>query len=127
VNSSPSSAYSRHADTFARSTNISFGDVVVGNVKSQTISLTNVGTERVTIPQINASGTAFGVSGITTPMVIDVSQTVSVTATVLAQNSLKITFLPFRPGKMGVIAHDLWALRAAGFQPVLLAYDLPKH
>jgi hypothetical protein len=61
--------------------NISFGNAAVGSSSSQTISLTNPGNASVTITQLNATGSGFGVSGATLPLTINAGSSSSVSAT----------------------------------------------
>jgi len=50
-----------------------FGSVTVGGQSTQTVTLTNNSSSSVDISQASASGTGFKLSGITTPLTLDVS------------------------------------------------------
>ncbi len=58
-----------------------FGSVTVGSQSNQTITLTNNTGATVNIPQASVSGTGFKLSGITTPLALNASQTTTFTAT----------------------------------------------
>lgn len=71
-------------------TNESFGNVTVGNQKSQTFTLTNTGASNVDISQASISGTAFQLSGITTPLTLTPSQS----------TTFAVTFAPSAAGSV---------------------------
>jgi len=48
----------------------SFGSVVTGNTNSQTIQVKNSGTASLTVSQVAASGSGFGVSGVSMPLTL---------------------------------------------------------
>jgi len=66
----------------------SFGNVTVGSQSSQTITLTNNSGSTVNISQAAVSGTGFTLSGITTPLVLNASQS----------TTFNVTFAPQAPG-----------------------------
>jgi hypothetical protein len=53
---------------------ISFGSLIAGQSKSQSVTITNTGTADLKISQMTATGTGMTVSGITTPLTIPASQ-----------------------------------------------------
>ncbi len=57
----------------------SFGNVTVGAQQSQTVTLTNTGGSSVNISQASISGTGFQLSGITTPLTLNASQSTTFT------------------------------------------------
>ena len=59
---------------------IAFGNIVVGNTSTQTITLANSGSTNVTISQISSSGTGFNASGLATPMTLAAGQSATFTA-----------------------------------------------
>src|SRR6266581_1255627 len=59
---------------------IAFGNIVVGNTSTQTITLANSGSTNVTISQISLSGTGFNASGLATPMTLAAGQSATFTA-----------------------------------------------
>src|SRR5258707_182985 len=65
----------------------SFGSVVSGTQNSQTVTLTNNSPATVNISQVAATGTGFSVSGITTPLALNVSQSTTFTATFSPQST----------------------------------------
>jgi len=60
---------------------LSFGDVAVGSNHSQTITLSNTGTESVTISQASVSGPGFGLNGLTLPLTLAAGQSTSANVT----------------------------------------------
>jgi hypothetical protein len=58
---------------------IDFGSVLVGNISSQTLTMTNTGNSNVTISQIIGSGGEFALAGAATPVVLTPTQSTSVT------------------------------------------------
>jgi hypothetical protein len=59
---------------------IPFGSVAVGSTGSQSLTIQNNGTASATISQINVTGSAFGVTGVTLPITLSVGQSVTYTA-----------------------------------------------
>ena len=59
--------------------NEAFGSVTVGAKQSQTVTLTNTGGSTVNISQASVSGAGFQLSGITTPITLDPSQSMTFT------------------------------------------------
>src|SRR2546425_294912 len=58
----------------ASPTNLSFGNVTVGSIGTQTITLTNISNSSVTISQISASGVGFTTIGLTPPLTLGAGQ-----------------------------------------------------
>jgi hypothetical protein len=58
---------------------IDFGTVLVGNITSQTLTMTNTGNSNVTISQIAGSGGEFALAGGATPVMLTPAQSTSVT------------------------------------------------
>ena len=58
-----------------------FGNVTIGGQSNQTITLTNNTGATVNISQASVSGTGFKLSGITTPLALNASQSTTFTAT----------------------------------------------
>jgi Protein of unknown function (DUF1573)/Cep192 domain 4 len=58
-----------------------FGSVTIGSQSNQTITLTNNTGATVNISQASVSGTGFKLSGITTPLALNASQSTTFTAT----------------------------------------------
>jgi Abnormal spindle-like microcephaly-assoc'd, ASPM-SPD-2-Hydin len=59
---------------------VDFGNVSVGNPKTQTLKLTNEGKDSVAIKSASVSGTGFSMSGLTTPQTLTPNQSVIFTA-----------------------------------------------
>jgi hypothetical protein len=70
---------------------ITFGTVTVGSTATQTVKVTNSGSESATISQMAISGTGVSVSGLTTPMTLAAGQAASFT----------VTYKPSSPGTLG--------------------------
>lgn len=74
-----------------------FGTVTVGSKQSQSVTVTNTGGTSVTLSSAAASGTGFQLSGITTPLTLNASQSATFTvafspqATGSASGSVTIT------------------------------------
>jgi Protein of unknown function (DUF1573)/Abnormal spindle-like microcephaly-assoc'd, ASPM-SPD-2-Hydin len=58
---------------------IAFGSIAVGSEATQTVHLTNTGSEAVAISKVTASGNAVSVSGMTAPMTLAGGQTADLT------------------------------------------------
>ena len=67
-----------------------FGDVAVGTTQSQTFTLTNTGSSSVDISQAAASG-GFKISGITTPLTLNASQSTTFTIAFTPQSAGTVT------------------------------------
>src|ERR1051326_1429894 len=66
---------------------VDFGSVTVGAKQSGTITLTNTGGSSVNISQASVSGTGFQLSGITTPLTLNASQSTTFTVSFAPQGS----------------------------------------
>jgi Abnormal spindle-like microcephaly-assoc'd, ASPM-SPD-2-Hydin len=69
---------------------LSFGSAAVGKTMTQSISVTNMGKENVTVSQVAASGTGFSVSGFSGTTTLSAGQSLS----------LPVSFSPTQPGSM---------------------------
>ncbi|MGC1582366.1 MAG: choice-of-anchor D domain-containing protein [Candidatus Acidiferrales bacterium] len=58
---------------------ISFGNASVGTTMKQAVTLTNSGTESVTVSTLTHTGSEFAVTGLTTPMTLDAGQSTNFT------------------------------------------------
>jgi hypothetical protein len=63
----------------------SFGNVTVGGKQSQTLTLTNTSASSVSISQASVSGAGFQLSGITTPLTLNASQSTTFTVAFVPQ------------------------------------------
>jgi hypothetical protein len=63
----------------------SFGNVTVGSKQSQTLTLTNTSASSVNISQASVSGAGFQLSGITTPLTLNASQSTTFTVAFVPQ------------------------------------------
>jgi Abnormal spindle-like microcephaly-assoc'd, ASPM-SPD-2-Hydin len=59
---------------------VSFGNVAVGQSSTQTVTLTNNGTEMLTVSGISVAGTGFTASGPKLPMTLSAGQSASISA-----------------------------------------------
>ncbi len=64
-----------------------FASVTVGSKRSQTVTLTNTGQTSVNISQASISGTGYQLSGITTPLMLDASQSTTLTVSFAPQST----------------------------------------
>jgi hypothetical protein len=64
----------------ANPTSVNFGNVLLGTTGSTPVTLTNSGSANVTISAASASGTGFGISGLSTPLTLTPGQNTSFTA-----------------------------------------------
>jgi hypothetical protein len=64
-----------------------FASVTVGSKRSQTVTLTNTGQTSVNISQASISGTGYQLSGITTPLTLDASQSTTLTVSFAPQST----------------------------------------
>jgi len=60
---------------------MAFGNVLVGNSQTQTVSISNVGTSSLSVSQISVSGTGYAVTGLALPYTLSPGQSVSVSVT----------------------------------------------
>jgi len=68
-----------------------FGTVTVGSTKSQTVTLTNSGGTAVDISQASVSGTGFELTGLTTPLTLNGSQSTTFTVAFAPQAAGGVT------------------------------------
>jgi hypothetical protein len=59
---------------------VGFGNVIVGSPSTQTLRLTNNGTESAAIKSVSVTGTGFGISGLSTPQTLTPNQSVTFSA-----------------------------------------------
>lgn len=71
--------------------NVRFGDIDVGQSQSQLVTLTNTGQSSVTISAVTAGNSGFTVSGLSLPVVLAASQTIS----------FNVNFVPLQTGWSG--------------------------
>jgi hypothetical protein len=71
--------------------NISFGNVPVGKVTSQNLSISNTGNSAVNITQASFSNSQFSLSGMTTPMALATGQAVTFSVSVNPTSAGAIT------------------------------------
>jgi len=62
-------------------TSVAFGDVVINNATTQTVTLTSSGTAAVTVNSIAVAGSGFSASPVSLPAALKPGQTLSVTLT----------------------------------------------
>src|SRR5215469_1012703 len=62
-------------------TSVAFGDVVINNATTQTVTLTSSGTAAVTVNSIAVAGSGFSASPVSVPATLNPGQTLSVTLT----------------------------------------------
>ncbi|MGA8504075.1 MAG: choice-of-anchor D domain-containing protein, partial [Candidatus Sulfotelmatobacter sp.] len=64
----------------------SFGSVAVGSQSTQTVTLTNNGASTVNLSQVSVTGTGFKLSGVTTPIALNTSQSTTFTVAFAPQS-----------------------------------------
>jgi len=72
-------------------TSEAFGSVTVGSKKTQTVTLTNTGGTAVDISQASISGTGFQLTGLTTPLTLNASQSTTFTVAFAPQTAGNFT------------------------------------
>jgi hypothetical protein len=75
------------AQLAATPSTVNFGNVLVGNSASQSVTLTNTGSRSLTIYRATVAGTGFSVSGISLPLTLGAGQSGSLTTTFAPQAS----------------------------------------
>ena len=60
---------------------VAFGNVIVGQTGTQSVTLSSMGTAPVTISSISVAGSLFNATGVTTPFTLNPGQTARLTAT----------------------------------------------
>ena len=65
----------------ANPASVNFGSVLINTPQSQTITLTNSGAAAATVSSITPTGSGFGLSGVSVPLVLQSGQSASFTAT----------------------------------------------
>lgn len=71
----------------ANTTNLNFGDVVLGKTGTQSATLTNVGSSSVTISQASVTGSGFQITGLNLPLTLTSGQTATLNVTFTPQSS----------------------------------------
>src|SRR5207253_6791296 len=71
-------------------TSVSFGDVAVGTLNTQTITLINSGTANVIISRATPSGNGFSITGLTFPLTLSAGQ----------RTSFNVAFAPTSAGSV---------------------------
>ncbi len=92
----------------ANPASLAFGNVQVGNTASLWEALTNTGGSPVTISQANVSGAGFAISGLSLPITLTPTQSVSFTAS-------------FTPGAAGAASGTLVVVSDAANSPLTVA------
>src|SRR5205823_9213729 len=75
----------------ASPTNLSFGNVNVGNNSAQKVTLTNSGNSSVTISSVNTSGTGYSASGVNANTTLTPGQTATVNVTFAPSTAGSVT------------------------------------
>ena len=92
----------------ANPTSLAFGNVQVGNSTNLSETLTNTGGSTVTLSQANLTGAVFSISGLTLPLTLTASQSVTFTAS-------------FAPAKSGAVSGSLSVVSDASNSPLTIA------
>ncbi|HUN86508.1 MAG TPA: choice-of-anchor D domain-containing protein [Terracidiphilus sp.] len=75
----------------ASTTNVSFGNVTVGQTGTQSLTLTSTGNGPVSISAISIAGSLFSASGLTVPATLNPGQSATLTLHMLAQSASNFT------------------------------------
>jgi hypothetical protein len=102
----------------ATPSSVNFGNVLVGNSSSQTVSLLNSGSGNVSISQASVVGNGFAVSGLALPLTLGPGQSSAFAITILPTAAGSVTgsvsLVSDAPNSPTVIS-----LSAAGVQPLI--------
>ncbi|MGC1450281.1 MAG: choice-of-anchor D domain-containing protein [Candidatus Sulfotelmatobacter sp.] len=105
-----------------------FGSVTVGAKQSQTVTLTNTGGSSVNISQASVSGAGFQISGISTPLTLNASQSTTFTvafapqASGSASGTVTMTSDASTPAPTVALSGTGVALGALGSNPTSLSF-----
>ena len=83
----------------ANPASVNFGDVVVGGINTQTVTLTNTGTASVTISQASVTGAGFSITGLSLPVTLNAGQNVPFDA------SFAPTAIGFSLGNVNIVSN----------------------
>jgi hypothetical protein len=109
-------------------TSQSFGSVAMGSQFNQTVTLTNNGASTVSISQVSATGSGFKLSGVTTPIALNTSQSTTFTVAFAPQSiaaasgSVTITSNASNPTLTIPLSGSGVAAGALGSSPTSLAF-----
>jgi hypothetical protein len=109
-------------------TSQSFGSVALGSQFNQTVTLTNNGASTVSISQVSATGSGFKLSGVTTPIALNTSQSTTFTVAFAPQSiaaasgSVMITSNASNPTLTIPLSGTGVAAGALGSSPTSLAF-----
>ena len=92
----------------ANPTSLSFGSVQVGNSSTKSEVLSNTGGSTITVSQVTATGTGYGISGVTVPFTIDAGQSFTFNVTFTPQTASSPT------GSISVVSNASNTLPAIG-------------
>src|ERR1700678_1794037 len=68
-------------------TNVTFGSITVGQSASKTLTITNTGTQSLTVSGVSVAGSGFTMKPVAVPVVLDAGQSASVSMTFTAAAS----------------------------------------
>src|SRR5258708_4080458 len=105
----------RHQLSITPST-VSFGNVMVGTVNAQTVTLTNSGTANLNISQGSVTGAGFGMSGLTFPFSLAPGQS----------STFNAQFAPSAPGSASKVLDCPGARENGKVKPALLTRSSPR-
>ncbi len=92
----------------ASPSSLNFGSVTAGSKSTETVALTNNGTDSVTISQATLTGTGFSASGLTLPVTLAAGQSTSLSAT-------------FSPTSAGSATGNISVVSTASNSPTLVS------
>jgi hypothetical protein len=89
-------------------TSINFGNDVVGSNSTQPLIIKNTGTASLTVTQVNATGSAFSVSGFSLPLNVNAGQQTTIT-------------VAFQPTTVGTVSGTISIVSSAPSSPTSIA------
>jgi len=108
---------------------LSFGSLVDGQTKSQTVTVTNTGTANLTISQLSSKGAGITVSGVTTPLTIVAGQSSAFSVQFAPQaagstsGSVTLTSnAPNSPATVAITGSGIGATTALSASPTAIAF-----
>jgi hypothetical protein len=108
---------------------INFGNDAIGTNSSQALIITNTGTATLAITQVTETGAAFGVSGFSLPLYVNVGQHTTITVAfqptavgAVSGNVSIVSNAPSSPTAVGLTGTGIAATLTLGISPASLSF-----